>query len=284
MPDNETKYIEKEKRLNKVRFAKAQNEALAKQKRNYIIIMSILFVIMMCLIFGICMEMRKYNQNTKSIKEAQQYIGKNKIDWEGLQKINPDIIGWIYLPKSDINYPILKSHDNSEYLSRGYNKKYNVAGSIFTDFRHKEPFESRNTIVYGHRMANGSMFHTITDYKDQKFYDEHDKIYIYTPQKDYIMQVLSFTRVKHNSKFYNIIEEETNDKAEQNQKINNLISYINNHNLIRYNAFYHVKETDNFVTLSTCAQRGLYQNGVREILFGNLIENKDNVFPEINIK
>ncbi len=79
-----------------------------------------------------------------------------------LQKINPDIVGYISIPMLEINYPLLSRSDdygNSYYLNRAYDLSYADSGSIFYDFRcDPDPMNNRNTVIYGHNMRNGSMF------------------------------------------------------------------------------------------------------------------------------
>lgn len=108
---------------------------------------------------------------------------ENNIDWDYLKSINEDIIGWIEIEDTEINYPILKDNDNLYYLKHNYLKKCNINGSIFTlDIN---PFEDCETLLYGHNMKNGTMFSILGKYLDKDFLLSHQNIKIYTPNKNY---------------------------------------------------------------------------------------------------
>lgn len=79
------------------------------------------------------------------------------IDVKKLKEVNSDVKGWISIPNTNINYPILQGNDNNYYLNRDINKEYNRNGSIFMDYRNHE-FNDNNTIIYGHNMNTEAMF------------------------------------------------------------------------------------------------------------------------------
>ena len=93
--------------------------------------------------------------------QGNQYVRKlptmkNPIDFESLDAVNSDIIGWIRIGALDISYPVAQSEDNDYYLHRTFEKKDNFAGCIFVDFHNSSQFTDPNTIVYGHNMKDGS--------------------------------------------------------------------------------------------------------------------------------
>lgn len=104
------------------------------------------------------------------------------VDFEALQDINPDVVAWIYQEGTVINYPVVQGSDNSEYMYQLVDGTSNSAGSIFVDYRNPPDFTGRNTILYGHHMKDKSMFASITNYKDQSFYDEHPTCLILMPE------------------------------------------------------------------------------------------------------
>ena len=79
------------------------------------------------------------------------------IDVKKLKEVNSDVKGWISIPNTNINYPILQGSNNNYYLNRDINKEYNRNGSIFMDYRNHE-FNDNNTIIYGHNMNTEAMF------------------------------------------------------------------------------------------------------------------------------
>ncbi|MDP4120196.1 MAG: class B sortase, partial [Bacillota bacterium] len=127
------------------------------------------------------------NSNS-SLKGANAELVK---DWSALAKINTDIIGWITQPQTVINYPVLaSSSDNSStqfYLYRNYEKADDIFGSIFKDYRSSDGINSRNIVLHGHNMLNGSRFASIVKYGNRyggslSYYQAHPIIYFDTPQ------------------------------------------------------------------------------------------------------
>lgn len=106
------------------------------------------------------------------------------IDFEALQKENPDIAGWIRIEGTQINYPIVQGTDNDFYLNHDFNGGKNVSGAIYLDFESRKDFEGRNNIIYGHNMKNGTMFKDVVKYKDEAFFKEHQYFTIYTPKRE----------------------------------------------------------------------------------------------------
>ena len=104
-----------------------------------------------------------------------------KIDFEGLLEINDDIVGWIYIEGTDVNYPVLKGIDNDQYLFQSYKKKYLTAGSIYIDYRCSADFSDKHMVVYGHNMKNGTMFGQMDKYKTEEYLKEHSYVYIILP-------------------------------------------------------------------------------------------------------
>ena len=104
-----------------------------------------------------------------------------KVDFEGLKKENPDVVGWIQIPGLQISYPIVQGSDNDYYLHHMFNGSKNASGSIFMDCHNASDFTDTNTIIYGHNMKNGTMFGSLKMYKDKQLFDQYPYFYIYTP-------------------------------------------------------------------------------------------------------
>lgn len=100
-----------------------------------------------------------------------------EVDLDALREVNPDVAGWLYIPGTEISYPILQGADNDYYLKHTWEKKWNGGGSIFLDWRCSRDFGSFNTIIYGHQMNNGTMFASLHLYEDQDFWREYPNVY-----------------------------------------------------------------------------------------------------------
>ena len=99
------------------------------------------------------------------------------IDWEGLKKINADIVGWIYIPDTSINYPVCRTTNNEYYLNHSYDKT---------------PIHYGATFIYGHNVWHGTMFRELENYSSKDFYESHPVFYYYTPEHKYKCSIMSF--------------------------------------------------------------------------------------------
>lgn len=113
------------------------------------------------------------------------------VDFDYLKSINPDIVGWIVMEGTQVNYPIVQGNNNSYYLNHSYDKKWSSFGSIFMDYSSSSDFSDKNTFIYGHHTRNGSMFGEIKKYMNINFYNEHPSFYLYTPTGNYIADIFS---------------------------------------------------------------------------------------------
>lgn len=114
-----------------------------------------------------------------------------EVDFAGLSEINSDVVGWLYIEGTQINYPVVQGADNDYYLNHQFDKRYNSAGCLFLDRGNDSAFGDQNQIIYGHYMKNKSMFHDVTGYKEQSFYDAHPHGWLITPEGEY--QILFFS-------------------------------------------------------------------------------------------
>jgi sortase B len=167
-------------------------------KCNKIIV--ILLICIFLIIFSICAyfllkdmkDLKENNDKVENLIEESTIINEEteekRIDWNYLKSINSDIIAWIEIEGTNINYPILKDED-VYYLKHSFDKRYNSNGSIFTT--NSKPFEDLETVVYGHNMKNGSMFSNLGSYLNKEFLYAHQKFKIYTPDGNYEAIVFS---------------------------------------------------------------------------------------------
>lgn len=112
-----------------------------------------------------------------------------EIDWESLQKINSDIIGWIRIPDTPINYPIVQGETNDTYIHKTFEKRALSSGALFLDARNSKYLDDYASIIYGHNMKNGSMFGYLGKYLNEDFYNAHRRVEIYTPEWTKIYEV-----------------------------------------------------------------------------------------------
>ena len=154
-----------------------------------------------------------------------------EIDFQALQDVNPDIIGWIYSPDTVINYPVADG-------------TYNRNGCPFMDVKNKKDFSDENTILYGHHMQNGTMFAGITWYEDQSYYDAHPVLYLITPDKSYQLEPFAGYTTTMDSNAYMLTFASRHDYAEWMREISGRSDFKARMQLTTH---------DHILTLSTCA-------------------------------
>lgn len=113
------------------------------------------------------------------------------VDFDALEAINEDVVAWVYVEGTNINYPVVQGDDNQHYVSYMIDGSYNGAGSIFMDYRNEADLTDRHTILYGHNMKNGSMFADISNYRDQEYYGEHPTGMVMTPGGNYQFEIVA---------------------------------------------------------------------------------------------
>lgn len=101
-----------------------------------------------------------------------------EIDLNALREENEDVIGWICIPDTNVNYPLLQWTDNEFYLNHTWKQSTNASGAIFMECQNKPDFSEFNTIIYGHNMRNGDMFGSLHHYRSAKYQRSHPYVYI----------------------------------------------------------------------------------------------------------
>lgn len=185
---------------------------MKKSKKKVLKSLYILLVVLCLICIGVLLFLLVKDQKEDAAMDKQQQIleesfvedaaeaetaGVEKaelpIDFEGLQKENPEIYAWIRVPDTKIDYPILQheGEDQSYYLTRDIHGKSTQAGSIYTEYYNNKHFHDPNTIIYGHNMKNGSMFHNLRYFAEREYFDEHEELYIYMPGKILKYQIIN---------------------------------------------------------------------------------------------
>ena len=156
---------------------------------------------------------KAYDDSRNSYKELDKdfFKGDNDnvddLDWDFSELFaqNPDVIGYIYAPDL-VSYPIVQGTDNSYYLKHLFTHEWNDSGSIFADCNLPDRFESRNCIIYGHNMKDGSMFSKLLNYSKEDgpdFYKDHKEFHIFTTDDHhYVYKVLSVYTADVRSNLY----------------------------------------------------------------------------------
>lgn len=134
------------------------------------------------------------------------------IDFTTLKKINPDIIGWIYVPGTNIDYPVLKG---DQYLYRNFKGIKSQVGSIFTFTDVSEDFSEIHNCIFGHNMSTDQMFGELKKYRDADFAKSHSFLYLYTPLKTSCYEIFSIYECWKTDPVFNCHQNKHSDSYKQ---------------------------------------------------------------------
>ena len=191
------------------------------------------------------------------------YINMNMInvDFNGLKRTNPDVVGWLKVNGTNINYPFVQSSNNDYYLTHSFNKSYNGAGWVFLDYRNNGT-NNKNTIIYAHGRSNKTMFGTLKNVLNNGWLNNTNNyvIKISTETENSLWQIFSVYRIPTTSDY---LQTNFNDETEY-QNFLDMIKDRSSHN---FNT--NVASTDNILTLSTC-----YNNSDKMVVHAKLIKKE----------
>ncbi len=192
-----------------------------------------------------------------SIEEVQAELDDG-VDLAALQTIHPDVVAWLTAPGTELDYPVVQGRDNTFYLKHLFTGERNKLGSIFLDFRSHGDFSGKNSVVYGHNMKDGSMFSSLTNYKDQGYYDRFPAMELDTPDGRFQIQLFAGLVVDGN---YDSVRLEFQDDTD-------FLAYADSlKEASTFQSPIAVTAEDRMVTLCTCSYEF---NNARYALFGIL--------------
>lgn len=187
-----------------------------------------------------------FDEAEKKLKEQTQELCAN-VD---------NSIGWINVPETKINYPVMYSGDNDFYLHRAVDGSYLRVGSIFLDYRCNADFTGRINVLYGHNMSDGSMFADVMKFIDSSYFDSHNYGWLSTENAVYKINFFSLSQPENYDDFYDV-------SANVNVWLDDL----------RANSFIWrdvgISEDDRFISLSTCTGS---EGSSRTVLTGKIME------------
>lgn len=132
-----------------------------------------------------------------AVKDSSGEDGIPQIDFDALKKESDDIVGWIYVPGTRINYVVAQGETNNTYLRHLPNGEYSENGTIFMDMDGTAPgMVDQQTTLYGHHMNDGAMFEPIDASMDQKVFDTFKKVYYITPEMTYVLKPMFTMQVQ----------------------------------------------------------------------------------------
>lgn len=139
-------------------------------------------------------ELASYVTVSDAPAEVSEGTGP-QVDWAGLEAVNDDVVGWIQIPGTAVNYPVYQGVSNDTYLHTNAYGEYSVGGQIFMDCANAAPgMVDQQTLVYGHHLNNGTMFALVDDMTNQQVFDEHNTVWYVTREESYELEPLYIYR------------------------------------------------------------------------------------------
>ena len=170
------------------------------------------------------------------------------IDFEALWEINPEVCGWLTIPDTTVDYPILQheGEDQSYYLKHTIYGEATTAASIYTEWYNSKDFTDPNTIIYGHNMKQG-MFHDLRYFGEQEYFNEHQELYIYLP--DRILRYQIFTSYEYDNRHL-LASFDFKDEEVYAEYLEDILNPRSMYVMLREGV--ELTTEDRIVTLSTC--------------------------------
>ena len=187
----------------------------------------------------------EYKQNV--IQKTERISKLNKI-----REQNSDIVGWLEIEGTSINYPVLQGNDDKYYMNHNYKKQKSKNGSIFLTSEYNWDIPSDNLLIFGHNLNNGTMFQELLKYSNEAFYKKYPIIRFTTMEDDAEYEIISVfkSRVYYKSeknvfRYYYFVN--ANNEEEYNEFVKNAKKAS------LYNIDATAKYGEQLITLSTCS-------------------------------
>lgn len=149
------------------------------------------------------------------VTEAKEPFHR-QIDFKALKKINPEIIGWLYIPQIEVDLPILQGTDDATYLIQSFDGGYSPLGSVFTWAHAEEKLTDPHICLFGHNMLSGQMFGRLSRFQDAAFLKNDPICWIYTPERTKEIEIYRVETVHESAA---IFQETWTDPAQEGQTV-----------------------------------------------------------------
>ena len=174
-----------------------------------------------------------------------------------LALFNPDTRGWLTIPDTHVDYPVLQGNDDMEYINKDVFGEFSLSGSLFLSCRNSSDFSDGYSLIYGHHMDHGGMFGDVVEYTDISYFEKHMEGWLYLVDATYQIQMFACVETDaYDNMIYG---------CGADTDLNKLLSYIEEHAVVYKNMT--TDRPAQVIGLSTCADART--NG-RVIVFGRL--------------
>ena len=262
-----------------------------------------LFIVLMLVLLLIAIYMEMDLNSVYQEADPKQWV-QYKPDFpeevetfEELQEKNSDVIGWLTIYDTNIDYPLLfpSDGDNNYYLSHDPVKKYTTSGSLYLDARNTRDFSDFNNIIHGHHMAEHKMFGDLDLFTDEDYFLKHEFGNLYINGRDYGFQIVAVVLTDgYDWSIYRLNVDSEQDRLDYINALYSraiLVRGIDLSNkdatqrartLLSQGATSPIKTSDHLMVLSTC---NLKETNGRYIVVAKILDHTvDNPYPKSEIK
>ena len=177
-----------------------------------------------------------------------------------LALINPDTRGWLTIPDTHIDYPVVQGKTDMDYINKDVYGEFSLSGSIFMDSRNAADFSDSYCLLYGHHMDNRAMFGDVVEFVNKNYFDEHRTGMLYLPDgRTYTIELFACIEV---DAYDTVVYQPT---VQEDRNVQPLLDYIKE----RASQYREIgmMATDQIIGLSTCADA---QTNGRVVVFGRM--------------
>lgn len=215
-------------------------------------------------------KLREINDNAKlNIEVEYENETEAEIPYRTLYEENSDMVGWLKIPDTNIDYPVMQTiEDEQYYLYRDFFGNKDKNGTLFMDTDSDMNRENSILMIHGHHMKSGAMFGGLAEFSKKEYFDKHSEILFYTKNEMRKYEIMSvFTTEIYNEDtnefcYYKYFSLESKNEFDEYYKNIKKLSIYDTEVIAEYG--------DEFIVLSTCAYHT--KNG-RFVVVGKLIKD-----------
>ncbi len=189
-------------------------------------------------------------------------VGEDNPTLEELMAINDDVLGWIVIDNTHIDYPVVRGKDDMEYVNKDVYGDFSLSGSIFLASQNERDFSDRYNLIYGHHMDNGAMFGDIMEFLDERYFKDHRTGTLYLPSTTYGIELWAcISTDAYDDNVFAVSNKRTEPE------IAKFIDYVKENALYIHDDM-DVTSYDKMIAMSTCVDAAT--NG-RAIMIGRIV-------------
>ena len=225
----------------KVRFLRALVRVLD-EAVNFAVLVALLALL---LIGGYSLWDSKQLSSGASVQQFNEYkpTVDDSLSFQELRELNSDVLGWLTIYGTGIDYPLVQGTDNWVYLNYAPDGSYSLSGSIFLDSQNSRDLSDYLNIIHGHHMADGVMFGDLSKFQNREFFDTHEFGNLFFIDRDYGVKIFEYMLVDaYDTKVYNPLKE--NDDGKTLEYLESLAVYLRDEEQ---------DEAEHIILLSTCS-------------------------------